>query len=134
MLSAQLSGVFAGVAVLAFFNGLKQLSKRTSFKLDRFKAQSYKIEDDTEFIKKEKELRELEKLYKIDKSKKILLFIIWAVTCGAVGYSISGQFHISLISSLFGLTVPAAFEKWHSEGRKNSWKNSLSKRQNKWQW
>lgn len=113
----QFSGLLAGIAVFMAIYGARILLKPT-IKLDRFKSKGYIVEDDTEYLDREKEIREIEKLYKIDRSKKILLFLVGAVTCGAIGYSISGVIHISLASSLFGLAVPMAFERWHANGRR----------------
>jgi len=118
MFATYFSGLFAAMAVLAFFYGFKQISQRSAIRLERFKTHGYNIDQDTEFLEKERQLKELEKLYKIDNTKKILLFITGALACGAIGYSISGKLHISLVSSLFGYALPAVFEKWHGEGRK----------------
>lgn len=111
------SALLTGIAVIMLFYGIKTYTTPT-VKLSRFMMQSYSTENDAEFMDREKELREIEKLYKVDKSKKILLFVIGAVTCGAIGYIISGTSHISIVSSFFGLTAPVVFEKWHAEGRK----------------
>jgi len=114
----EFSALLAAVSVFILFYGVRQLRLTPKVRLSRFKTQKYNIDDDVEHLERERELREIEKLYKVDRSKKVLLFIVGAVTCGAIGYSISGQFHISIISSVFGLAVPIAFERWHAEGRK----------------
>lgn len=113
----EFSALLAGMSVFLLFYGIKALHTPTA-KLSRFKVQRYNVDNDAEYIEREKELREIEKLYKVDKSKKILLFVVGAVTCGAIGYSVSGVLHISLVSSVFGFTLPIAFERWHAEGRK----------------
>ena len=117
VLIIKFSALLTGIAVIMLFYGIKTYTTPT-VKLSRFMMQSYSTENDAEFMDREKELREIEKLYKVDKSKKILLFVIGAVTCGAIGYIISGTSHISIVSSFFGLTAPVVFEKWHAEGRK----------------
>lgn len=113
----EVCALLAGASVLMLFYGIKSLLK-PAYRLDRFKTQSYRAEDDAEYLEREKELREIEKLYKVDNSKKVLLFIAASAACGAIGYSISGQLHISLASCLFGFAAPVAFERWHADGQR----------------
>lgn len=113
----EVCALLAGASVLMLFYGIKSLLK-PAYRLNRFKTQSYRAEDDAEYLEREKELREIEKLYKVDNSKKVLLFIAASAACGAIGYSISGQMHISLASCLFGFAAPVAFERWHADGQR----------------
>lgn len=113
----EVCALLAASSVLMLFYGIRGLS-RPAYKVDRFKARSYSVESDEDYMEHEKELREIEKLYKVDNSKKILLLIAASAACGAIGYSISGQVHISLASCLFGFAAPAAFEKWHADGQR----------------
>jgi tight adherence protein B len=113
----EFAGLLTGIAVLILFYGIKKVLT-PAVKLSRFKTQRYAIDNDDEYLKNEKELRQIEKLYKVDNTKKALLFIVGAVTCGLVGYLISGRFHIALVSSFFGVVVPVAWEKWHIDGQK----------------
>lgn len=113
----EIGGILAGISVYMLLYGIKKLTTPV-FNLERFIAHKYNVDEDELFLERERELKELQKLYKVDSSKKILLLIVGMATCGLVGYSISGRLHISLLSSFFGLIVPMAFENWHAEGRR----------------
>lgn len=113
----EFAGLLTGISVLTLFYGIKSILKPT-IKLSRFKMQRYTVDNDDEYFKNEKKLRQIEKLYKVDNTKKTLLFIVGAVTSGFIGYLISGRLHIALLSSFFGLAVPVAWERWHVNGQK----------------
>lgn len=111
------AGLLAGISVVILFYGAKCFIKPAA-QLDRFRMQRYAVDDDPDYKKREDEIREIEKLYKADGTKKILLFIAGAVASGILGYMISGRLHIALAASLFGITVPVAWEKWQADGQK----------------
>ncbi len=83
----EIGGILAGVSVYMLLYGIKKLTTPV-FNLERFIAHKYNVDEDELFLERERELKELQKLYKVDSSKKILLLIVGMVTCGLVGYSI----------------------------------------------
>lgn len=117
MIEVKIAGLLAGFSVFIVLYTLK-MAKRTNVKLSRFQMIRYDVEDDSEFLQKERELREMQKLYKADPAKKTLLLIAGMAFCGLVGYSLSGRLSFALVGSLAGFVVPVAWEKWQEEGQK----------------
>jgi len=110
-------GLLAAVAILLAIHGIRSIFT-TNISIDRFKSRSYNIDEDSDFAEQESELREIEKMYKINTPKKVLIAIIGAVVFGAIGLSISGKWHIGIVSCLLGLFMPSVFENWHEKGRR----------------
>ena len=64
----EIGGILAGISVYMLLYGIKKLTTPV-FNLERFIAHKYNVDEDELFLERERELKELQKLYKVDSSK-----------------------------------------------------------------